>query len=121
MAKKPLDHHSQEAQRLDIWLYRTRLFKTRSGAVAAISKGKLRLTRADRTQRIKKPHYNVRAGDGLSFMRGQTLLSVTVTAMPVRRGPAPEARDHYDVNEAAASSVPAGIDKSARSRHIPPA
>lgn len=109
----------EEFQRLDIWLYRTRLFKTRSAAAAAVTKGKLRLTRAGRTERIRKPHYNVRAGDGLSFMRGQTLLSVTVSAMPARRGPAPEARDHYEVNEAATSSPTAGIDKSTLSRQIP--
>lgn len=110
---------NEDFQRLDIWLYRTRLFKTRSAAAAAVSKGKLRLTRAGRTQRIKKPHYNVREGDGLSFMRGQTLLNVTVSAMPIRRGPASEARDHYDVNALAPSSAATGIDKSARSRHIP--
>lgn len=108
-------------QRLDIWLFRTRLFKTRSLAAKMVSKGKLRHTRAGQTLRVKKPHYNLRAGDGLLFMRGDTLLNVTVTAMPLRRGPAAEARLHYELIETAQSTRAAHVDKSASNRHIRPA
>ena len=108
-----------ETQRLDIWLYRTRLFKTRSLAVKTIKKGKVRLTRAEQTTRVSKPHYQLRAGDGLSFMRGETMFNITVTAMPQRRGPAPEARVHYELKETAASSRRTDVDKSPSNRHIP--
>jgi ribosome-associated heat shock protein Hsp15 len=111
---------AEPTQRLDVWLFRTRLFKTRSLAAKTISKGKLRLTRTGQTQRISKPHYNVRAGDGLSFMRGQTMLSVSVSSMPERRGPASEARAHYELMETANSSQRQDVDKSAANRHIRP-
>ncbi|MGB0907191.1 MAG: RNA-binding S4 domain-containing protein [Maricaulaceae bacterium] len=80
-----------------MWLFRTRLLKTRSNAVHLITKGKVRLTRNGQTSRVKKAHTLVRAGDGLSFMRGTTLLTLTVEGMPVRRGPSAEARVHYDL------------------------
>lgn len=108
----------ETTQRLDIWLYRTRLFKTRSLAAKTIAKGKVRLTRADNTDRIYKAHYALRAGDGLSFMRGETLLNVTVTAMPQRRGPASEARAHYELMEMAHSTRSSDVDKSPLNRHI---
>lgn len=116
---KHANPQGDDGLRLDLWLYRSRLLKTRSAASKIISKGKLRLTRAGRTDRVKKPHYIVRAGDGLSFMRGQTLLSVTVIAMPERRGPAPEARTHYELNTTADSNTMQNVDKSPPSRHIP--
>ena len=106
-------------QRLDIWLFRTRLFKNRSLASKTIAAGKVRLTRAGQTTRISKPHYQLRAGDGLSFMRGETMFNITVTAMPERRGPAPEARTHYILMETAASSRRTDVDKSEPNRHIP--
>lgn len=83
-----------------------------------ITKGKLRLTRSGQTTRVRKPHYSVRAGDGLSFMRGQTLLNVTVTAMPLRRGPALEARAHYELMEMTSTQPRQDVDKSPVSRHI---
>ena len=110
---------TSETQRLDIWLYRTRLFKTRSLAVKTIKKGKLRITRAEQTTRISKPHYQLRTGDGLSFMRGETMFNITVAAMPQRRGPAAEARVHYELKETAASSRRTDVDKSPSNRHIP--
>lgn len=107
-----------DGQRLDIWLFRTRLFKTRSLATKMITKGKLRLTRNGHTTRVKKPHYSVRAGDGLSFMRGQTVLNLTVIALPPRRGPAPEAQTHYELMESATKAQRQDVDKSPVKRHI---
>lgn len=91
---------SEEALRLDVWLYRTRLCKTRSLAGRMIEGGKVRLTRSGQTDRIRKTHRLVRAGDGLSFRRGQTVLSVTIMGIPTRRGPAAEAQSYYELNEA---------------------
>jgi len=83
------------AERLDVWLYRSRLLKTRVLAGKLIEKGKIRLTRHHETRRISKPAFNVIIGDQLSFMRGKTLIQVEVLGFPSRRGPAPEAREFY--------------------------
>ena len=61
-----------------------------------IASGKIRLTRNGETNRTKKPHTLIRPGDGVSFMRGAELLSVTMTAPGTRRGPAPEAQSLYE-------------------------
>lgn len=120
-----MDHNELETQRLDIFLFRSRLIKTRALAGKLISSGKVRLTRgpildSSLTERIKKPHTTVRPGDGISFMRGQTLLDITICAIPERRGPAAEARTCYALNQIPQISAYAApkLDKSGRSRHI---
>ena len=81
---------------MDVWLYRTRLLKTRTGAARLITEGKIRLTRNGQTDRTKKPHTLIRPGDGVTFMRGAELLSVRMMAPGTRRGPAPEAQTLYE-------------------------
>lgn len=88
-----------EACRLDVWLYRTRLFKTRSLATKTIRKGKIRITRHGKTERTTKPHLLLRAGDGVTFMRGKQLMQVEMIAAGTRRGPAPEAQALYHICE----------------------
>jgi len=85
-----------EPCRLDVWLYRTRLLKTRSGATKLINKGKVRVTRNGKTERTKKPHTLIRRGDGVTFMRGTYLIDVIMLGAGTRRGPAPEAQLLYD-------------------------
>ncbi len=85
-----------EACRLDIWLYRTRLLKTRTLATRMISAGKVRLTRNGQTDRTRKPHTLIRPGDSVTFMRGAELLSVKMISAGTRRGPAPEAQSLYE-------------------------
>jgi len=81
---------------LDIWLYRTRLLKTRSLAARMISSGKVRLTRNGQTDRTKKPHTLIRPGDSVTFMRGTELLCVRMSSAGTRRGPAIEAQTLYE-------------------------
>ena len=88
------DEDKSEA-RLDVWLWRARFIKTRSEAARFITSGKVRLTRAGKTRRLKKAHTNVRPGDHITFMRAQKLFSVQVEAAGTRRGPAPEAQTLY--------------------------
>ena len=88
---------ADDACRLDVWLHRTRLQKTRTGAAKLISAGKIRLTRNGRTERTKKPHTLIRPGDSVTFMRGKELLSVRMKKAGTRRGPAPEAQSLYEV------------------------
>jgi ribosome-associated heat shock protein Hsp15 len=76
--------------RVDRWLWRARLFKTRGLAVEAVKGGHVRVN----GQRIK-PAREVMPGDALRVVRGDEELELTVTAIPERRGPAPEAREAY--------------------------
>jgi len=84
-----------DTQRLDIWLFRTRLLKTRALAARIIRTGRVRMTRHHKCERILKPHTKVRAGDIITFMRERELIHVEVLSNPHRRGPAPEASLHY--------------------------
>lgn len=72
--------------RVDKWLWFTRFFKTRGLATAAVKGGHIRLN-GERA----KPGARVVAGDRLHIVRNQLEYNVTVTAIPVRRGPATEA------------------------------
>lgn len=93
--------HSNEACRLDVWLFRTRLLKTRALAARLITKGKIRISRNGQMQRVQKPHALIRPGDHITFIRGTELISVEMVAPGVRRGPAPEAQKLYiQANEA---------------------
>ena len=85
------------ALRIDRWLYFCRFFKTRSKASTAVSGGHVRLNgeRAAPGQRVK-------VGDRIDLVRERLDYSLTVTGIPVRRGPAPEARQCYSEDEATA-------------------
>jgi ribosome-associated heat shock protein Hsp15 len=87
------DDRSEEgpgAARLDRWLFGVRLFKSRSLAAQAVTGGKVHLN----GERVK-PSREVRAGDVVTFVRGAVEFECTVAAIPVRRGPAPEAARCY--------------------------
>lgn len=90
-------------QRLDVWLFRTRLLKTRALATQTIKKGRVRMTRNGKSERVIKPHTKVRTGDIITFMRARDLVHIQVLSNPNRRGPAPEAQSHYQ----ACDSLPA--------------
>jgi ribosome-associated heat shock protein Hsp15 len=78
------------AARLDRWLFGVRLFKSRSLAAQAVSGGKVHLN----GERVKSSR-EVRTGDVVTFVRGTVEFECTVTAIPVRRGPATEAAGCY--------------------------
>ncbi len=90
---------SEDAQRCDVWLFRTRLFKSRAQATQFIESGKLRIDRTGRVERLRKPSGLVRPGDRLIYMRGQRLVSVEVIGLGDRRGPASEAQALYRLIE----------------------
>ena len=80
-----------ERLRIDRWLWFTRFFKTRSEAAKAVKGGHVRLngSRADTSSKVK-------VGDSIDLVRRELSWSLTVTAIPPRRGPASEARACYD-------------------------
>jgi ribosome-associated heat shock protein Hsp15 len=79
-----------EGSRLDKWLWFARFYKTRSLATAAISGGKVHLN----AERVK-PAHAVRPGDRVTLILDGIVAEFEVLAIPRRRGPATEARNHY--------------------------
>lgn len=86
---------TDESLRIDRWLYFCRFFKTRSKASAAVTGGHVRLN-GERAA----PGNRVKAGDRIDLVRERLDYSLTITGIPARRGPAPEARDCYTEDEA---------------------
>ena len=82
--------------RIDRWLYFCRFFKTRSKATAAATGGHVRLN-GERAA----PGMRVKVGDHIDLVRERLDYSLTVTAIPARRGPAAEARACYAEDAAA--------------------
>ena len=81
--------------RIDRWLFFVRLFKSRSLASEAVTGGRVHVN----GERVK-PSRVVRVGDGIVFNRGAVPFECEVTALPLRRGPAPEAAACYRESEA---------------------
>lgn len=86
---------SEDACRVDVWLWRARFFKTRSLAARVVEEGRVRLVRAGQEIRLDKPSRSVRPGDGLIFALAGRLTAVRVEGLGERRGPASEARALY--------------------------
>ena len=77
--------------RLDRFLWFARFAKTRSAAQVFANDGHLRITGRPATSK----HAPVRVGDVLTFVRGPHIQVIRIEALPLRRGPAPEARTCY--------------------------
>jgi ribosome-associated heat shock protein Hsp15 len=88
---------TEDACRIDVWLWRARFFKTRSLAARIVEDGGVRLARGGARSSVDKPSRAVRPGDVLAFAQGQRWLAVKVEALGERRGPATEARALYRV------------------------
>jgi ribosome-associated heat shock protein Hsp15 len=86
---------SEDSLRVDLWLWRARLFKTRALAAAKADDGRIRLTRGGDAHRIDKASRAIRPGDELVFAIGPRIIAVRVLALGERRGPAAEARSLY--------------------------
>ena len=81
-----------DGQRLDRWLWFSRLIKSRTSAAQLVLDGKVRVNRA----RIGKPSHAIRAGDVLTIALKGKVLIVRVLAPGARRGPPLEARALYE-------------------------
>ena len=81
--------------RLDKWLFHARFYRTRPLAQAATAAGRVRLNGI----KIDKPGHALKPGDVLTLGKGGQVIAVRVLALAERRGPAPEARNLYEVLE----------------------
>jgi ribosome-associated heat shock protein Hsp15 len=79
-------------QRLDKWLWFSRMLKSRTMAAQLVADGKVRVNRT----RVVKPSQTVRPGDVLTIaLRGRVQI-LRVLAPGHRRGPPGEARQLYE-------------------------
>jgi ribosome-associated heat shock protein Hsp15 len=83
-----------ESLRIDRWLYCCRFFKTRGRATTAVAGGHVRIN-GERAS----PGSRVKCGDRIDLVRERLPYSLTVAAIPNRRGPAAEARECFAEDE----------------------
>ncbi len=83
---------TQPSIRLDKWLWQARFYKTRTLSAKMVSGGHVRVNE----QKVSKPAFGVKVGDGLVFPQADTIKVVRILALGDRRGPAPEAQELYD-------------------------
>lgn len=74
-----------------MWLWRARLFRTRSLAARQVAEGRVRVNGA----RVTKPAAAVGPGDTLTVVRAGQVLVLRVLALGIRRGAAAEAETLY--------------------------
>ncbi|WP_339747676.1 RNA-binding S4 domain-containing protein [uncultured Maricaulis sp.] len=86
-----------DEQRIDLWLWHARIYKTRSLATAMVAKGRIRVTANGLTRRVSKPATRVRAGDTLTLLRNGSIVCLTVLALAPRRGTASQAQALYQI------------------------
>lgn len=86
---------SQPSLRLDIWLWASRFYRTRSLAKQAVETGKV-----DVAGQRAKASRSLRIGDVLRITRGEEQFEVAVAALSDQRGPATVAQTLYVESEA---------------------
>ncbi|CAN5541635.1 RNA-binding S4 domain-containing protein [soil metagenome] len=80
-----------DSMRLDRFLWFARLSKTRPSAQQLAADGHLRID----GRAVDRAHHAVRPGNILTFAQGSAIRVIRIEALPLRRGPAPEARACY--------------------------
>jgi ribosome-associated heat shock protein Hsp15 len=102
------------SQRIDLWLWYARFFKTRSLAARMVEDGRIRLN----GRRVDKSSRQVRPDDVLTISLRSQVLVVRISSIGARRGPPPAARRLYVPLDPAAPSgriaaPPPGVIKPA--------
>lgn len=100
---------AQDSQRCDVFLFRARLFKSRSAAGQFIEKGAVRVEAGGAVRRLRRAAAPVRPGDTLVYMRSGSLVRLTILQLGERRGPASEAQQLYSLEP---SLTAPGSDRS---------
>jgi ribosome-associated heat shock protein Hsp15 len=88
---EPAGDATSSHQRLDKWLWFTRMLKSRTLAADLVSAGKIRLN----GERVTKPSQIVKPGDTITFVLHERPRVLEVVTGGDRRGPAPEAAALY--------------------------
>lgn len=91
---------SEARQRIDIWLHRARLAKTRAAAARLVTEGGVRIVRAGASRVLDKASAEVAVGDSLVFPQRGRLRVLHIQALSARRGPPVEARTLYRERDA---------------------
>jgi len=104
---------TDDAIRLDKWLWFARFFKTRSLATKFCAQARIRVNK----RVVSKSATALRVGDVLTFAQAARVRVVKVLALGARRGPAGEALTLYqDLIEAATGPVEAELPRPTRIR-----
>ena len=103
---------TMDGLRIDKWLWFARFFKSRSQATDAVAGGMVHVN----GERVK-PSRVVLVNDQLQITRDEMRFEVIVQGIPVRRGPASEARTHYTET---AASIAAREQRRDNQRMAPP-
>jgi ribosome-associated heat shock protein Hsp15 len=82
---------AEDSIRLDRFLWFARLVKTRTLAQELVTEGRMRLN----GRVVERTAAPIRVGNILTFAHHGDVRILRVEALPVRRGPAPEARACY--------------------------
>ncbi len=82
-------------QRIDVWLFRARLAKTRAAAARLVSEGGVRVVRDGASRALGKASAEVGVGDTLMLPSRGVVRMLRVELLGGRRGPAAEARLLY--------------------------
>ena len=82
-------------QRIDVWLFRARLTKTRAAAARLVAEGGVRLVRAGASRRLERASAELEPEDALIIPGPGGPRAVRVLALGARRGPPAEARGLY--------------------------
>ena len=85
------------SERIDVWLWAARLFRTRTLAKAAIAAGRIE----HGGHRTDKASRAVHVGDALVVVRGEERLELVVRGLSDRRGPPAVAQSLYAESEEA--------------------
>jgi ribosomal 50S subunit-recycling heat shock protein len=86
---------TENACRIDVWLWRARFFKTRTLAAGFVEEGRVRLSRGGSETRVDKPSRAIRVGEGIVFAQDGRVIAVRIERLGARRGPPAEARALY--------------------------
>jgi ribosome-associated heat shock protein Hsp15 len=101
VSRSPEETPTSAGLRLDKWLWCARFFRSRGLAQQAVEGGHVQVN----GERAKASRL-VRVGDRLRITRERERFEVEVAGIPIRRGPADEARRHYlETAESAAARV----------------
>lgn len=101
--------------RIDRLLWQLRFCKTRGQAQALVEAGHVRRN----AQRVARTSQPVAVGDVLTFPLGRAVRVIELLALPVRRGPAEEARACYRALDPDGQSAIAAQDSPASEGSIP--